>query len=78
MFAGVYNEYIIKKVGSDVDIMIQNVFMYIDSIGCNVVVLLFQRLSDDKSENSDLFSIESLRVRKIIRLLDKKSQFKKF
>ncbi len=40
VFAGVYNEYLIKNVaGSEVDIMIQNVFMYLDSIVCNLVVL---------------------------------------
>lgn len=40
VFAGVYNEYLIKHVaGSEVDIMIQNVFMYLDSIVCNLVVL---------------------------------------
>lgn len=40
--AGVYNEYLLKDKGSDVNIYVQNVFMYIDSIVCNVVVLLLQ------------------------------------
>ena len=40
VFAGVYNEYIIKNVaGEDVDIMLQNVFMYLDSILCNLLFL---------------------------------------
>ena len=39
MFAGVYNEYIIKGAGADIHIMIQNVFMYLDSIFCNVALL---------------------------------------
>ncbi|XP_023329691.1 UDP-galactose transporter senju [Eurytemora carolleeae] len=39
VFAGVYNEYIIKGEGSGVDIMIQNVFMYLDSILCNLILL---------------------------------------
>lgn len=40
VFAGVYNEYLIKNVaGSKVDIMVQNVYMYLDSILCNLVVL---------------------------------------
>ena len=39
MFAGVYNEYIIKGEGADIHIMIQNVFMYLDSIFCNVALL---------------------------------------
>lgn len=40
--AGVYNEYLLKDKGSDVNIYVQNVFMYIDSIVCNIVVLLVQ------------------------------------
>lgn len=38
--AGVYNEYLLKDKGQDINIYIQNVFMYIDSILCNVLVLL--------------------------------------
>ena len=35
-----YNEYLIKHVaGSDVHIMVQNVYMYLDSILCNIIVL---------------------------------------
>lgn len=37
--AGVYNEYLLKYTGADVNIFIQNVYMYLDSIICNVVVL---------------------------------------
>ena len=39
VFAGVYNEYIIKGAVADIHIMIQNVFMYLDSILCNVALL---------------------------------------
>ena len=39
VIAGVYNEYIIKGAGADIHIMIQNVFMYLDSILCNVALL---------------------------------------
>lgn len=43
VFAGVYNEYLIKRVaGGDVHIMVQNVFMYLDSIVCNLAVLLLK------------------------------------
>jgi len=42
VFAGVYNEYIIKGEGSEVDIMIQNVFMYLDSILVNLGILLLK------------------------------------
>ncbi|XP_015601185.1 UDP-galactose transporter senju [Cephus cinctus] len=37
--AGVYNEYLLKRQGADINIFVQNVFMYIDSILCNIVVL---------------------------------------
>lgn len=37
--AGVYTEYLIKGKGADIHIMIQNVFMYLDSILCNVIFL---------------------------------------
>jgi len=39
VFAGVYNEFLIKGKGADIDIMIQNVFMYLDSIACNMLLL---------------------------------------
>lgn len=39
VFAGVYNEYIIKGEGVNLHIMIHNIFMYIDSILCNIVLL---------------------------------------
>ena len=39
VIAGVYNEYLIKSDGADIHIMIQNVFMYIDSIFCNALIL---------------------------------------
>lgn len=38
--AGVYNEYLLKDKGSEVNIFVQNVFMYLDSIVCNIVILL--------------------------------------
>uniref|UniRef100_A0A182JRB8 CMP-sialic acid transporter n=1 Tax=Anopheles christyi TaxID=43041 RepID=A0A182JRB8_9DIPT len=40
--AGVYNEYLLKKKGSDINIYVQNVFMYLDSIVCNLLILLLQ------------------------------------
>lgn len=39
--AGTYNEYLLKTVGSDVDIFLQNVFMYLDSVLCNFFILLY-------------------------------------
>lgn len=40
-FAGVYNEYLLKNQGSEVNIFVQNVFMYLDSIVCNIILLAF-------------------------------------
>uniref|UniRef100_A0A182IU22 CMP-sialic acid transporter n=1 Tax=Anopheles atroparvus TaxID=41427 RepID=A0A182IU22_ANOAO len=40
--AGVYNEYLLKKKGSDINIYVQNVFMYLDSIVCNLLILVLQ------------------------------------
>lgn len=44
--AGVYNEHLLKGRGHDVHILIQNVFMYLDSILCNILVLLFYPSAD--------------------------------
>ncbi|XP_063241485.1 UDP-galactose transporter senju [Bacillus rossius redtenbacheri] len=40
--AGVYNEYLLKGDAASVNIYVQNVFMYVDSIVCNLGVLLAQ------------------------------------
>ena len=40
--AGVYTEYLLIKQGADVNIFIQNIFMYLDSIVCNVVLLVIR------------------------------------
>ncbi|XP_050665050.1 UDP-galactose transporter senju [Leptidea sinapis] len=40
--AGTYNEYLLKTKGSNVDIFLQNVFMYLDSIICNFFMLMFK------------------------------------
>lgn len=38
--AGVYNEYLLKKKGANLNIFVQNVFMYLDSILCNLLLLM--------------------------------------
>lgn len=38
--AGVYNEYLLKRQGADINIFVQNVFMYLDSIVCNLLLLI--------------------------------------
>lgn len=40
--AGVYNEYLLKGDGARVNIYVQNIFMYVDSILCNLVFLILQ------------------------------------
>jgi len=39
-FAGVYNEYLLKDSKGQVHLMVQNMYMYIDSIICNVIILI--------------------------------------
>ena len=41
-FAGVYNEHLLKNAGASVNIYIQNIYMYLDSIVCNSIILLLQ------------------------------------
>lgn len=43
--AGVYNEYLLKKQGANINIYVQNVFMYIDSIFCNITVIVILGIS---------------------------------
>jgi len=52
-FAGVYNEYLLKDTGCDVHIMMANVFMYVQSILCNVIALGL------KGELFTAFTVES-------------------
>ncbi|KAF6036370.1 hypothetical protein EB796_005315 [Bugula neritina] len=44
-FAGVYNEYLLKDTGAEVHVMLQNIFMYVDSIICGLLVLFYQNPS---------------------------------
>ncbi|KAF5304560.1 hypothetical protein FQA39_LY09611 [Lamprigera yunnana] len=52
--AGVYNEYLLKEPGANTNIYVQNVFMYLDSIICNLILLVFQG-------NFAVFSFESIK-----------------
>lgn len=40
--AGVYNESLLKGAGADVNIFVQNIFMYVDSVICNAVLLFLR------------------------------------
>ncbi len=58
--AGVYNEYLLKKDES-ADIMLQNVFMYVDSIVCNILLLSVYVPDNEKNGGiMEAFSIQSL------------------
>lgn len=48
-FAGVYTEFLVKDTGSDVHLMVQNVYMYIDSMLCNLIALLMTFGEDSSS-----------------------------
>ncbi|XP_017885412.1 UDP-galactose transporter senju-like, partial [Ceratina calcarata] len=52
--AGVYNEYLLKDRGANINIFVQNVFMYIDSIFCNIVILIL--LYTFLNGNSDMLN----------------------
>jgi UDP-sugar transporter A1/2/3 len=58
--AGVYNEYLLKKDES-ADIMLQNFFMYVDSIVCNIFLLSLNVPNDENGSGLiEAFSIKSL------------------
>lgn len=52
--AGVYNEYLLKDKGAEVNIFVQNVFMYFDSIACNAGILIL------RGEFLDAFTLENI------------------
>ena len=49
-FAGVYTEFLVKDTGSDVHLMVQNVYMYVDSMVCNLIALLISFNGDSSSK----------------------------
>lgn len=56
-FAGVYNEYLLKDAGADVHLMLQNIFMYLDCIVCNFIVLLLNGEATTAFSDSSLKSV---------------------
>lgn len=52
--AGVYNEYLLKHKGVSVDIYIQNALMYVDSIVCNIFIIIFE------GKSSETFNLDAL------------------
>ncbi|OAD61434.1 CMP-sialic acid transporter 1 [Eufriesea mexicana] len=45
--AGVYNEYLLKEQGANINIFVQNAFMYIDSIFWNLIVFVLFFISEN-------------------------------
>lgn len=62
-FAGVYNEYLLKdsSTANNADIILQNIFMYFDSIVCNLVVY---KLAPTPTSSSKL--VENLGVSEVL------------
>lgn len=59
--AGTYNEYLLKTKGSNVDIFLQNVYMYLDSVICNFFILMYKgelgTIFSDLQSLNDVFVI---------------------
>lgn len=68
-FAGVYNELILKE--NNLDIMLQNVFMYIDSILCNLFLLgVFVQSVNSGSESSNATMLNAFSMSSLNSLLE--------
>lgn len=65
-FAGVYNEYLLKGKSGDVPFMVQNFFMYLDSVLCNFAVLWFNGTLSDAFTVESLSSIATVKVLAIV------------
>ncbi|XP_031567968.1 UDP-galactose transporter senju-like [Actinia tenebrosa] len=61
-FAGVYNEYLLKGRSGEAPIMVQNVYMYIDSIICNILVLIYGGSLKEAFTKESLMSIMAFKV----------------
>lgn len=62
-FAGVYNEYLLKdsSTANNADVILQNIFMYLDSIFGNIIVYILATKSSDKS-NKNTSVITTLQI----------------
>ena len=65
-FAGVYNEYLLKDKGGEAPFMVQNVFMYLDSIFCNFAVLWSNGTLSDAFTKESMTSISQGKVLAIV------------
>ena len=65
-FAGVYTEFLLKTLGKDTDAMVQNVFLSLDSIFCNLVLLTYNGQVFTFLSNQNLQPVLSFKVMFII------------
>lgn len=65
-FAGVYNEYLLKGQGEEVPFMLQNAFMYVNSIICNVAILGYTGSLTEAMTTKSVNSILQAKVLMII------------
>ena len=65
-FAGVYNEYLLKGKSGDVPLMIQNCFMYLDSVLCNFAILWVNGSLAGAFTKASFLSIAQIKVMAII------------
>ena len=65
-FAGVYNEYLLKGKGGEVPFMVQNVYMYLDSIVCNFAVLWYNGTLSAAFTAESIASISKVKVLAIL------------
>jgi len=61
--AGVYNEYLLKKgQGVNVNVYIQNIYMYADSILCNVLLWITFKHNENESNISQIHTLKNFMV----------------
>ena len=65
-FAGVYNEYLLKGNSGDVPFMVQNVFMYVNSVVCNFGILVFNGTLSSAFTSESIASIMEFKVLAVI------------
>ncbi|OTF74245.1 hypothetical protein BLA29_007835, partial [Euroglyphus maynei] len=66
-FAGVYNEFLLKNDGNAVHILVQNIFMYLDSILCNMALLLLT--TNPLANNEVIFDLSVLSKPRVLTIM---------
>jgi len=65
-FAGVYNEYLLKGKGAEVNLWFQNICMYVDSTFCNVLILALRGTISSAFTYEAISQILSIQVISIV------------